>query len=40
VDNIKMDLEIELDDMDWVDMVQDKEQWKALVKTVLNLRGP
>jgi hypothetical protein len=39
VDNIKMDLtEIEWDGVDWIDMAQDRDQWKALVNTVLNLR--
>jgi hypothetical protein len=38
VDNIKMDLrEIGCDGVDWIDMAQDREQWKALVNTVLNL---
>jgi hypothetical protein len=41
VDNIKMDLrEIGWDLVDWIDIAQDKEQWRALVKTVLNLRVP
>jgi hypothetical protein len=40
-DNIKMDLrEIGWDDMDWIDLAQDKDQWKVLVKTVMNLRVP
>jgi hypothetical protein len=39
VDNIKMDLrEIGRDGMDWIDMVQDRDQWRALVSTVMNLR--
>jgi hypothetical protein len=39
VDNIKMDLrEIGWDDVDWIDMAQDRDQWRALVNTVLNLR--
>jgi predicted membrane protein len=38
VGNIKMDLrEIEWDDVDWIDMSQDRDQWRALVNTVLNL---
>jgi hypothetical protein len=41
VDNIKMDLrEIGWDGVDWIDMGQDRDQWRALVNTVLNLRGP
>jgi hypothetical protein len=39
VDNIKMDLrEIGWDDVDWIDMAQDRDKWRALVNTVLNLR--
>jgi hypothetical protein len=26
--------------MDWIDLAQDKGQWRALVNTVLNLRVP
>jgi hypothetical protein len=41
VDNIKMDLrEIGLDGVDWTDMAQDRDRWRALVDTVLNLRVP
>jgi hypothetical protein len=41
LDNIKMDLrEIEWDGVDWMDMDQDRDQWRALVNTVLNLRVP
>jgi hypothetical protein len=41
VDNIKMDLrEIEWDSMDWTDLVQNRNQWRALVNTVMNLRVP
>jgi hypothetical protein len=39
VDNIKMDLrEIGWNGVDWIDMAQDRYQWRALVNTVLNLR--
>jgi hypothetical protein len=39
VDNIKMDLrEIGLDGVDWIDMAQDRDQWRDLVNTVLNLQ--
>jgi hypothetical protein len=26
--------------MDWIDLAQDKDQWRALVNTVMNLRFP
>jgi hypothetical protein len=32
--------EIRWDGVDWIDMSQDRDQWIALVKTVLNLRVP
>jgi hypothetical protein len=28
------------DDVDWIDMAQDRDQWTALVNTALNLRFP
>jgi hypothetical protein len=41
VDNIKMDLrETEWDGADWIDLAQDRDLWKALVNTVMNLRVP
>jgi hypothetical protein len=41
VDNIKMDLgEITWDGVNWIDRAQDRDQWRALVNTVLNLRVP
>jgi hypothetical protein len=39
VNNIKMDLrDIEWDGMDWIDLAQDRDQWRALVNTVMNLQ--
>jgi hypothetical protein len=36
-DNIKMDpREIGWDGMDWIDLAQDRDQWRALVITVMN----
>jgi hypothetical protein len=41
VDNIKIDLrEIGSDGLDWIDLAQDRDQWRALVSTVTNLRVP
>jgi hypothetical protein len=38
---ISMDLrEIGWDGLDWLDMAQDRDQWRDLVNTVLNLRVP
>jgi hypothetical protein len=40
-DNIRMDLrEIGWGGMDWIDLAQDREQWRALVNTVMNLLVP
>ena len=39
--NIKMDLqEVGCGDVDWIDLAQDRERWRALVSTVMNLRVP
>jgi hypothetical protein len=41
VNDIKMDLrEIGWDSMDWIDLAQDRDQWRALMNTVMNLRVP
>jgi hypothetical protein len=40
-DNIKMDLRgIGWGGMDWIDLGQDRDQWRALVNTVTKLRVP
>jgi hypothetical protein len=40
-DNIKMDRsEIRFGDVDWIDLAQDRDRWRALVNTVMNLRVP
>jgi hypothetical protein len=40
-DNIKMDLrEIGFRDVDWIHWAQDRDRWRALVNTVMNLRVP
>jgi hypothetical protein len=41
VDNIKIDLrEKGWGGMDWIDLAQNRDQWRALVNTVINLRVP
>jgi hypothetical protein len=41
VDNIRMDLgEVGWGDVDWIGLAQDKNRWRALVNSVLNLRVP
>jgi hypothetical protein len=39
VDNIKIYVrEIGCDGMDWIDLAEDRDQWRALVNIVMNLR--
>jgi hypothetical protein len=41
LNNIIIDLrEIGWDDMDWIDLAQNRNQWRALVNAVMNLRVP
>jgi hypothetical protein len=40
-DNIKMDLrEIGINGANWIQLAQDRVQWRAFVSTVMNLRVP
>jgi hypothetical protein len=40
-DNIKMELqEVGWEGVDWIDMAQDRDRWRALANAVINLRVP
>jgi len=41
VPKVKMNLqELSCGDMDWIDLVQGRDRWRALVNAVMNLRVP
>jgi hypothetical protein len=41
LDNVRMDLvEVEGGDVDWIGLAQDRDRWRTLVNSVLNLRVP
>jgi hypothetical protein len=41
VDNVRMDLgEVGWGDVEWIGLAQDRNRWRALVYSVLNLRVP
>jgi hypothetical protein len=41
MDNIRMELgEIDWGGVDWIGLAEDRDQWRALVNVVINLRVP
>jgi hypothetical protein len=41
LDNIRMDLvDVGWGDVDWIGLAQDRDMWRALVNSVLNIRIP
>jgi hypothetical protein len=39
-DNIKMDLRAMEWGMDWIELAQDRDRWRALLNAIMNLRVP
>jgi hypothetical protein len=39
-DDIKMHLRVVVWDMNWIELARDRERWRALLNTVVNLRVP
>jgi hypothetical protein len=40
MDNIKTDLrDMEWDGMNWIDLAQDRDQWRSLVNTIMKPSG-
>jgi len=31
--------EVECERMDWIELVQDRDRWRALANAIMNLRG-
>jgi hypothetical protein len=41
VDNIRMDVgDVGWGDVDWIGLAEDRNRWRAVVNSVLNLRAP
>jgi hypothetical protein len=39
--NMRMDfLEVGCESLDWIELAQDRDRWRALVSAVMNLRVP